>query len=110
MTNEQTNRLLTGGLSIEGLMAFRRAKYGKPTQTKEQFKEKFMDCQHCRLDGHCRKGFGYTQPYADDAYVSQPYSTGYKACCKWDGETLEKIDDLLKDAIAKGEVNDGNVD
>ena len=124
MTNEQCNALLTGGLSIEGLMAFVARKHNQPAKiSKQAWLDNKKDCAHCKYDGNCKRqlfGYhrdgGYTAVKTDDNRLEAVYDdengytngrikpTGYQSCCVWSMEMMIMLDEAYYQAKDKGEV------
>lgn len=107
MTNEECNALLTGGLTIEGLIAFRKKRNNEPDKiSAKEWLDRKKSCLNCSRSGCCRKqNFGYAQHYADDVHINREFYAGHKSCCHFSGDTLEQLDAALQEAIEKGEVN-----
>lgn len=125
MTNEQCNALLTGGLSIEGLMAFVARKHNQPVKiSKQAWLDNKKDCAHCKYDGNCKKQvFGYyrdggcTVVKNNDNRLEAVYDdengytngmikpgAGYQACCVWSMEMMIMLDEAYLKAQERGEV------
>ena len=125
MTNEQCNELLTGGLSIEGLMAFVARKHNQPAKiSKQAWLANKKDCAHCKRDGNCkRQVFGYhrdggcTVVKNDDGRLEAVYDdengytngmikpgAGYQACCVWSAEMTARLNEAYLKAQKIGEV------
>nr|DAM41105.1 MAG TPA: hypothetical protein [Caudoviricetes sp.] len=125
MTNEQCNALLTGGLSIEGLMAFVARKHNQPAKiSKQAWLDNKKDCAHCKYDGNCKKQvFGYyrdggcTVVKNNDNRLEAVYDdengytngmikpgAGYQSCCVWSMEMMIMLDEAYYKAKDKGEV------
>lgn len=125
MTNEECSRLLTGGLTIEGLMAFVARKHNQPAKlSKQAWLDNKKDCAHCKYDGNCKKQvFGYyrdggcTVVKNNDNRLEAVYDdengytngmikpgAGYQACCVWSLEMMLMLDEAYYQAKDKGEV------
>lgn len=124
MNNARCNELLTGGLSIEGLMAFVARKHNQPVKiSKQTWFDNKKDCAHCKRDGNCKRQiYGYhrdggcTVVKNDDGRLEAVYDdengytngrikpTGYQACCVWSMEMMIMLDEAYYKAKDKGEV------
>lgn len=98
---------------LAGFGKWRAAKYGEPQKlTKEDFLQKYKNCQHCVIQGTCHtNNIGWHEEWAVEEerrpLVNGPKSSGtYQFCCRWSGETLEAILEALAEAQAKGEVEE----
>ena len=100
--------MLNNGVSLEGFLAWRAAKYGEPKkQTKAEWLAGFKDCAHCKRDGHCgRQNFGYHQKriiiqedgkkfaVTHGVHINTrtyPKVGNYCDCCVWSAETADKL-------------------
>lgn len=97
---------LTQGLSLEGFLAFKKAKYGEPKKlTRKEWLAQYQDCGHCRYDGICRKQkLGYSQKYSTEEYINRiKNGAGYKGCCIWDADVANelygKVEQLIGEVI-----------
>lgn len=111
--------MMSKGISLEGFLAWRAAKYGEPKkQTKEEWLEDFKDCAHCKRSSYCaRVRFGYHQEkgvviaegkrtvVTHGVHINKQLGPrGKQSCCQWSVDVACQLHDKADALVKKGEL------